>query len=813
MNDNERTFPDPEISLPLSNKHALLILTLIILTSVSFYIRIIPILHLGNASSLTLLAADDPYYNLHLIELMVTHGQYQWFDPLTFLPYGLWINWGPMFTSLCAGACYMFGATTSEQIAYYSMFIPPLLAALCVPVIYLLGNTVKDWKTGIIAAVFIAFVSGQFFNRSVAGYLDHHAAEVFFSLLFILCYTWAVKNRDKTLIQTARYLLPGIPPILAGVSFFLLISTMPISILFALGVFVFTVVWMLWQHDKMLAYLNAITFVLATVCYIAFIPWTVAINLDTYSFVHILAYLGTALVGLIFVWKDGKYWWVFALAGVAGLMIVSPVREFVISTALQFFGQTQYTNTVQEARGWSWDGAIGIFNVLIPLTAAAVPVFIYRIWKTRRAELAFVLAWVLLITISTIQHIRYEYYFAAVGAVAGAYLLSSLFDLAPNLNTTAVTKKQKKKNKQVPERSDGTVRTVRNYHVAATLITLLCVCSFVAVSAPQDYYFSSNVVMGAPNDWVEPLVWMKTNTPDIGMEFDKVYTIDEPLQYPQVPREYPDSVYGVASWWDYGHIIQYYAERPPNANPFQAGVRGDYGVAKFFTSDTEEDVLAIADVIKTRYVITDMDMATGKMWAMLTWADLDPSEYQTTLYFDGKPQAMFTEKYYNTLVTRLHMFDGSYRDTDHVIYIEYSDTTRQVIRAGIVNSSEEAEALAEEGGKQKFVSTLIAGDGPLSPTGELKALKHFRLIRESSTQIDESNTLRYVKVFEIVPGAVIDGDGIIATQVTTNTGRKFWYGQKSENGTWTLPYPGTYITNMNQTVTVTEEMVYGKENR
>ena len=37
---------------------------------------------------------------------------------------------------------------------------------------------------------------------------------------------------------------------------------------------------------------------------------------------------------------------------------------------------------------------------------------------------------------------------------------------------------------------------------------------------------------------------------------------------------YPNSSYGVMSWWDYGHMITYIAQRIPNANPFQAGVSG-----------------------------------------------------------------------------------------------------------------------------------------------------------------------------------------------------------------------------------------------
>ena len=41
--------------------------------------------------------------------------------------------------------------------------------------------------------------------------------------------------------------------------------------------------------------------------------------------------------------------------------------------------------------------------------------------------------------------------------------------------------------------------------------------------------------------------------------------------------QYPDSAYGVMSWWDYGHVITYFAHPIPHANPFQAGIGGSHG--------------------------------------------------------------------------------------------------------------------------------------------------------------------------------------------------------------------------------------------
>jgi dolichyl-diphosphooligosaccharide--protein glycosyltransferase len=51
--------------------------------------------------------------------------------------------------------------------------------------------------------------------------------------------------------------------------------------------------------------------------------------------------------------------------------------------------------------------------------------------------------------------------------------------------------------------------------------------------------------------------------------------------------------------------------------------------------------------------------------------------------------------------------------------------------------------------------------------------------------------VKYVKVFEYVKGAHIQGEGIIEVPVITNTGRTFTYQQASVNGEFIVPYSTT----------------------
>ena len=161
-------------------------------------------------------------------------------------------------------------------------------------------------------------------------------------------------------------------------------------------------------------------------------------------------------------------------------------------------------------------------------------------------------------------------------------------------------------------------------------------------------------------DWRESMDWMANNTPETGVNY---FTI-----YDQKSFEYPAGSYGVMSWWDYGHLITYIAKRIPNANPFQQGVAGPDGAAAYFMSTSEDKANAILDRDGTRYVVTDIEMDTGKFWAMSTWdnATLATDPYQMILLVQSKdnpdsydPARLNKQEYYLTTISRLHNFDGS----------------------------------------------------------------------------------------------------------------------------------------------------------
>jgi asparagine N-glycosylation enzyme membrane subunit Stt3 len=75
------------------------------------------------------------------------------------------------------------------------------------------------------------------------------------------------------------------------------------------------------------------------------------------------------------------------------------------------------------------------------------------------------------------------------------------------------------------------------------------------------------------NEWLEACQWLRSHTPYTGMDYNRIY--DAPKSGETF--QYPDTAYGVMSWWDYGDYIQIFGHRLPNANPFQEGIGGRRG--------------------------------------------------------------------------------------------------------------------------------------------------------------------------------------------------------------------------------------------
>jgi len=811
----------------------------------TFWLRTLPIPRIVSDGWVNLLG-NDPWYSLRQIESMaLDFPAYSWFDPMTHFPLGEAIYWGPLFRLLAVVLVILAGASTRPEIMYVASFLPPLMAAAMVPVMYGLGAKLVDWKTGLVSAGFIAIVGGQYAYRSLFGFVDHHIGETLFSTLFCLCFIIAVlklKESGVRLTDLSSLKNPVlIYPALAGFAFLLGFYNMTTMVMFGFIVAVYTFVQMILDHVRKhqsdyLVLTNCVTFLVVIIGIIPFGLKQTGLGVGSYTPGHILVY-GLIIIGTLLLYGISRYladrpWYYYpgALAGVSivslllGLLVVPTIVRGYIG-AFSIFAMGATTLTVQEAMPWQFANAVSVFNWGWILVAGGVIYLLYRIWRQNDAPALFTLIWFALIFLATTRQVRFEYYLAANIALMAAICVGGAMQVGGRdlLRFTGLEKfltpkeqavpsevppevpedggKKGKKQKQRSQKKSPTPSPASPLRVGLLVVTVAIALLFAHSGATANYALGSNVGGGMNSDWKAALIWMGENTPDPGVDYYALY--DSPQA--RDTFEYPPEAYGVLSWWDYGHWITFVSKRIPHANPFQ---RGATTSAHFFIETDADAASAQLDELGIRYVITDIEMTTGKFWAMTTWHDPvnATAPFQTRMLYEESEGSysqvqLQRESYFQTMIQRLHAFDGSAVTPKEVLVVQsapasslgLSGSSMPVIMGiGETKSVEEARAYIAEFEKTapaNHSAEILTPEMFVSST-ELDALQRFRLVYESPQNVlSGSGDIRYVKIFEFVPGAIVEGEGMIEVPIKTNTGRTFTYRQESRDGVFVLPYP------------------------
>ncbi|MDD1673805.1 MAG: oligosaccharyl transferase, archaeosortase A system-associated, partial [Methanomicrobiales archaeon] len=749
-----------------------ILILIIILAVFAIWIRLLTMPQLFGDNQFLLGEEPDISYNLRLVEQMIANfPSYPSFEAMTKYPYGTLITWGPLFTFIVTACCILTGAVTKPEIVGVAYAVPPILAAIMIPVMYYLGKMLSNWKTGLISAIFISIVSGQFLYRSLYGFADHHVAEVLFSTIFALAYVAALvhiktQKMDYRDLQTLKS--PLVFGILAGFSFVLGLWTMPTMVLFALITALFTLIqfsidFYKGKKSDYLLFINIITFLIVILGTLVVGLRTSGFDLVLYSPAHIIAY-GLIITGSLILYaltqvietKKIYYPLSIAVIGVVGLGLVYLLFPGVFSAFIGsfnlMFGAGAVTLTIQELRPWSLTEAWYTFGFGFILALGGIGYTIYRNIKEEKPEQIFLLVWALVILYATFNHVRYEYYLGPVIAILAALVTGAVLSKGyPEVQKFLL---KRKKTKPVAEEKPALKRkgkaekkaAAKSSYDASLVITFFLVAAFgvlfVGMSTNYDYQIGNALGYNTMHpDWRETLEWMGNNTPSPGIDY---YTI-----YNQNTFQYPPQSYGVMSWWDYGHWITFFGHRIPHANPFQEGVVGVNGSASFFISPTEIQTTTIADNLGTKYVITDFEMDTGKFWAMATWYNetLGAAPYSDVFLITSpenplsyEPVTLYPQNYFETTISRLHNFDGSMTDPSTVYYIVYADGSQQtnyypvITQAQAMNAATAIEmAKNYNANASTGYHATVSSNSFLKPLQRVPALEHFRLIYESST--------------------------------------------------------------------------------
>ncbi len=355
-----------------------------------------------------------------------------------------------------------------------------------------------------------------------------------------------------------------------------------------------------------------------------------------------------------------------------------------------------------------------------------------------------------------------------------AYEVLSNLERRANYDRSIDKIAERKKIKRYKEGQGITIYYVNT--ILAIIMVFVLVFLFNIIKAKD----VASAAQFAPSDaWQSSLSWMKENTPEPYDTPDVYYQLHDPpppIKGVKKPKEgasteeltawvnilqenanYPESTYGVLSWWDYGYWITRIAHRLPNANPSQDPVLLTLA-ARFFSSQEEASTREIVESLDTSYVIIDYAMVTTKYWAMINWSGLESDEFIGTYYVPYNnqltPVQLFHPGYYRSLCVRLYNFNGEAVTKEKPMVISYDEKVdnsgyhyKQISNIEEFSSYQEALDYIESEGASKH---RIVGVNPFISPVSLEPVSNYRLVYSSETGVlnQDAGMIPEVKIFE-----------------------------------------------------------------
>lgn len=511
------------------------------------------------------------------------------------------------------------------------------------------------------------------------------------------------------------------------------------------------------------------------------------------------------------------------------------------------FGSTATSLTVAEAQPPTQVAGflLGSYGLAFLTAVAGVALLVLRLVLGRNEERAaslFVLVWAVFMTAATLTQARFNYYLIAPVAVLNAFLVGQVLQYVGS--TTA--------------RSD--LRNLEAYQVLTVFAVVFLITAPLVVqgntggsfTAAGGYADQSSTPGSSVTGWDGSLEWMQNNTPAEGTYGGATNEMAYYGQYDRTENfDYPDGAYGVMSWWDYGHWITVLGERIPVANPFQQNAHEAANYLLATNESAANEKLRTPDGEGTRYVMIDWKMADpaggGLFSAPFSWYNEEP----LSIYDDVTPIAeqtsgqqpttaflAFKQRHYESMRTRLYTHHGSAAEPGPVV-VDYENPIARndgSLRAAFVPSDNSssvkrfdnmsaARAFVEEDG-----TAQLGGVGAY-PQERVPALEHYRLVHASrenaiggpqgtgplyqsalqqlqttglnATELYGTPT-NWVKTFERVPGATVEGQGppnttveaTVEMRMPTTNDTTFEYTQRARTDSegrfsMTLPYSTT----------------------
>ncbi len=717
------------------NKNKLLLFILLLALAVRLWV--FPVVF--SNGGVTLLGADTYYHARRILATVAHFPDALSFDSYINFPYGSSIGWAPLYDQFIALIALIIGTGKPglNTIEVTTALVPLLLGVLTVWLVFLIAEKLFDWRVGLISAGIFAITPAHVYV-SFLGYADHHVAETLLSTAAYLFFIMALKNAQKFNISFSNFgnnlLKNSVFPALTGITLALSIFTWNGAPIFIglIGLYIPVQFVIDRKFGRNSDYLILAGGIAFLVSLIIITP--VALSRGTgFDYNSYLPSMFHAGFLAVF----------FFLCVLLGLMQKMCLKKWwyhplllILILAAAVLSLEIYTPLFYQSAaagiGYLFGGGI------LATIQEAVPLFNtpaggFTLDNMWNAfTLGFFIALVSFIYF-IVKTIREKYPFEAVFLIVWTLIVLGLTIL----------------QKRFVYLSAVNVAIFSAYFIIAATKPFAHIQDKETINAKkkrkvqrkENTLSSTRLIIGlillfivsAPNLIVISSMATGIAAPDSDLRDSFKWLKDNSPTTSYFDSPDMPAEYGVMSGWDYGNWILYISQRPVVANNFQTGIDD---AALFLTEPDEQAANGILDKRKVRFIITDAQMLKLKFKSIAMQAGKNPDDYYGTS--DEAPIRSVNaenKKFFATMLSRLHVFDG---------------------------------------------------DG----------LVHYRLIYESNTTAIRSPDIKYVKIFEYVPGAAIsgkasDGDLKITLNVITNQGRTFVYSQHvtARNGRYEIKVP------------------------
>jgi len=725
----------------------------------------------------------DAYYYIRNIETLVRNfPHFNSFDPYMLFPGGGGGLVRPFFPWLIAGIVRLIslGTPTLHTMEVVGAYMPAILGTLTIFPVYFIGKELFNRWVGVISAALVVILPGEFLHRSLLGFTDHHVAEVLFSTVCVLFLIMAIKRAREREISFGHILRrdwstitkPLVYTLLAGIFLGIYLLTWQGGLLFIFVIFAYLVIQFIVDHlrHKSSDYLCIVGTPLFLIAFLMLLPVLSKSGLDTiYSAAMPVAIVAPIVLSIISRLMAGRalkpVYYPLALLGLAviGLVIFRAINPSLFQSMLEKFSifvPGGAMLTVLEVQHLSPRIAWGNFTTSFFISFISFAMLIYLTIKEKGADKILFLIWSIIMLMAVLGQRRFGYYYAVNAALLTGYFSWKMLDLAglnklltKSKEVVGAVKKFKKREKKAREKAKP--KTFMQPRGVWARVIVVGIVIFFVVFFPN--IGMVKVLASMPNaimheGWYSACLELKDISPEPFGDPEFYYE----LYPPQDEFEYPETAYGVMSWWDYGYFIMQIAHRIPNANPGQAGA---VRAGQFFSSQNESAAQEIVDQynLRAKYVMIDYAMSISKFYAMVEWAEKETGKsvdefygvyYQQTQEGNLSSGVLYYPAYYQTTVARLYNFDGKAVVPTESLVITYTEEVspggvsyKLITNGWSFPTYEEAEAYV---GNQTAGNYRIVGTSPFVSPVPLEELSSYELVYSSGATTSATT----VKIFE-----------------------------------------------------------------